>query len=583
MNSNNKSYKEMEKESMTVCIEFRCNSECVTCMLDGIMHNLDPISFEEFKKIIDENKITNTFNRLILSGAEVTMNPDLENYIKYAKKNGGFKYIQLQTNGRKFSDVKYCEKIINAGVDELFIPILGHESLKHDYLTQRKGSFDETILGIKNISSYQNTEVMINTIMTSESYMDLPKIVELVSKYKNVKSINFWNYWPMSKNDDKNLIESIINIRPFLINAIEQSIKYDITPIVKKFPACLLNEHYTCVVNCLSKTIIDEKYWEKYEDNGWKCIFSNECKSAESEDGCSGLPTAYINKFGWEEELLKPIQNDEKFAKYLNHIENFNIKKTNLLKDFEDLLTRSKNGRLECSCKIQGCEIYPVRFNIWYEDRKHNQNLKLIREFIKNIELKYNLSFDYKYLKQIITKDFDFSKVHQIIVGTDFRAKISDSRLKIWFIINDYKSKVEKIIGLTNLEINLGQSRMSKEFLFGIDLRFDGKTNLKVYPFYSNEELLIPEANNELQEIFSGEIFQKIKKCKTVHISFLKGGNKILHFQPYDKSEFVEDIKHDITNIIFNNIKEEYEDGWIFSLEEKELDNQKIKNINLYY
>jgi radical SAM protein with 4Fe4S-binding SPASM domain len=124
-----------------------CNNRCRWCYAS-------PLGFKK------ENMITadvQDYLRLSKSlgikdvgflGGEPTMHPDLFGMIRSAS-NLGLR-VYLYTNGRKMSDPDYVKKLKDSGVYIVQIGIQGADPEKHDRITRVKGSYAETLAGIKN-------------------------------------------------------------------------------------------------------------------------------------------------------------------------------------------------------------------------------------------------------------------------------------------------------------------------------------------------------------------------------------------------------------------------------------------------
>ena len=275
------------KKDLTICIEFNCDNFCVSCMLKGARDYLKPICLNEYKKILKENLKSDKFSRIILSGAEVTMNPSLKKFIEYAKKLENINHIRIQSNGRKLSDYKYCKELVNAGVDEFFISIYGPNFEVHERLTNTIGSYKETFEGINNVNKLR-TVIITNTVITSLNYQTLPYIVKSLSSFSYLKEIQFWNYLPISVNGDFSLLESYVKVKPFLIRAIKEGKKNNINIVVKYFPECLLSQYRKYLNNSQPNVKgIDCFFVDKLSACGFqKSMF---CSYKE----CRGLPLAY--------------------------------------------------------------------------------------------------------------------------------------------------------------------------------------------------------------------------------------------------------------------------------------------------
>lgn len=295
-------YKRMENY-LTITIAFNCNNYCSSCMLDGMKEMLVPVSFERYKKILDENGKSGRYKCLIISGAEVTISHDIIKFAEYARDTEFFENIRIQTNGRRLSDMHYCKRLIAAGINEFFISLYGHDRKTHEALTRAENSFHETMSGLKNLNEL-NARVITNTVITRPNCEYLSDIVENVSMFNNIKHIEFWNYWPMKKDDTYDLLESNTKIQKYLLEAMRKGEEKGLSITVKGFPECLLNGYEEHLDNTMSRTIIDDLYWRQFcQNEEGQCRFKEICESTE----CKGVTGTYLKKFGASEEIYTPI------------------------------------------------------------------------------------------------------------------------------------------------------------------------------------------------------------------------------------------------------------------------------------
>jgi hypothetical protein len=119
--------------------------------------------------------------------------------------------------------------------------------------------------------------------------------------------MEFWVYWPMSETDEKDLIASHHDVLPFLRQAIGMARERGRTVEVKNFPECLLGDDGGTLSNSQPQLYIDPAFWPEFMRNGfYQCVYRDRCGSQE----CLGLTTAYVAKYGWEEESLHPLPGE---------------------------------------------------------------------------------------------------------------------------------------------------------------------------------------------------------------------------------------------------------------------------------
>ena len=271
-------------------------------MIEGTMDWLQPESMEKFQELLQHNAHERQWKGLILTGSEVTLRKDLPDLARMARQHA-FEHVRIQTHGMRLAQLDYCHELVDAGIDEFFVSITAADAETHDRITEVPGSFDKTVQGLDNLDQFENVATLTNTVITARSYQHLPRIVELFSHLKRLVQMDFWTYWPMSENDDKDLIVSHLDTLPYLLEAIQLTRLYGRAIEIKNFPECLLGAHHEELVNNQPKLMVDPKFWPEFMRNGFhQCVYKDACGSSE----CLGLNTAYTKKFGWLEDVLKP-------------------------------------------------------------------------------------------------------------------------------------------------------------------------------------------------------------------------------------------------------------------------------------
>ena len=138
-------------ERVDIKIGFGCNNHCLLCVQGDKRNFCVAKSKKEVEDSLKEAYGKNK-TQAIFTGGEPALHPDFLELIRIAKRIG-YESVMIQTNGRMFAYKDFCLKTIKAGAD-LFSPAVhGHNAQIHDYLTNAKGSFKQTIEGIKNLKS----------------------------------------------------------------------------------------------------------------------------------------------------------------------------------------------------------------------------------------------------------------------------------------------------------------------------------------------------------------------------------------------------------------------------------------------
>ena len=283
-------------------MHFKCNLKCQHCMIEGTMDWLQPESMSSFQEVLAANREQQLWRGIIFTGSEVTLRRDLTELARMARDHG-FSHVRIQTHGMKLANEKYLQELVEAGIDEYFVSITAADAATHDAITQVPGSFDRTMRGLENLEQH-DVSTMTNTVITRLSYKQLPALVERVGHLQRLKRMDFWNYWPMRENDDKDLIASHLDVLPYLRDAIAGARERGITLEIKNFPECLLGADREYLNNDQPELIIDPEFWPEFMRNGFhQCAHRSYCGA----ERCLGLNTAYIEKFGWHADVLVPF------------------------------------------------------------------------------------------------------------------------------------------------------------------------------------------------------------------------------------------------------------------------------------
>lgn len=291
------------KQYIELTMHFRCNLKCEHCMIEGTMDWLQPQSMDFFRRVLDHNVATWKWKGIILTGSEVTLRKDLPELARRARRHG-FEHVRIQTHGMRLADAAYCRELVEAGVDEYFVSVTSADAARHDAITLVPGSFDKTLRGLENLDAFEGVVTLTNTVITERSYRQLPAVVERLRHLRRLVQMDFWNYWPMKETDDKQLIARHVDVVPYLRRAIAMARASGRAVEVKNFPECLLREDADALDNNQPELYIDRRFWAEFDRNGFgQCVHREACGSAK----CLGMNSAYVRKFGWQENLLTPI------------------------------------------------------------------------------------------------------------------------------------------------------------------------------------------------------------------------------------------------------------------------------------
>lgn len=287
-------------EDLTVTVDFHCHSACRFCIVQEGMNRFNGVPLAQFQAAVDDNRKSRRYRRVTFTGGEVTLERKLFDYIAIARASASFEHIRLQTNGRLLADLAFARRLVDAGVDEFFVSIHGHDAATQDDISQRPGSFDEALRGLANLRAL-GVCLMSNTVLTTLNQPHLAAIVDTLRPFQPTR-MEWWNYLPMEDYaDDRGLLAPMDRLAPSLRQALARAHDYGIETAVKYVPRCLLGDHADSQDNTQPDVVIVEEFYDIYPK--FSCIHEASCEYSES---CLGLHHPYITKFGWEEDLLMP-------------------------------------------------------------------------------------------------------------------------------------------------------------------------------------------------------------------------------------------------------------------------------------
>jgi MoaA/NifB/PqqE/SkfB family radical SAM enzyme len=332
--------KSMQKiEVMDIKFGYSCNNDCIHCVIAGKREALKEKNLpldrttSEVKKHLQDAKMLGA-KVVVFTGGEVTIRPDFFQLLKFAKNLG--LGISLQTNGRMFSDKKFTKKTLQIAPDMHFeIALHATKANIHDKITRVKGSFEQTLNGMKNLLSEGAKSLSIKVVISRLNMNDLPNIIKFAKKL-SISSVdiafphgmgNALKYWFQIVPTYSELKESIR--RTILIAK-----KLGIEVRFETIPFCFLKGYeYTSLDLVYLKQHIEEKLtrlrqlnepeikWDS-KRTGIKTKFTA-CKKCKYFYICEGVWSEYAQFYGSEE--FRPVPG----------------KQIKSVKEIEDLLTKA--------------------------------------------------------------------------------------------------------------------------------------------------------------------------------------------------------------------------------------------------
>lgn len=269
----------------------RCNNHCLFCH-DSEVQNGEIIETQKLKKEIEEASKSG-YTRLILSGGEPTLHPDIFELIKFAKVCG-FNWIQIITNGRMFAYSDFTNKAIASGLNEVTISFHSYIERISERLTDIKGSFTQTIMGINNLKKY-NIVLSLDIVINNLNIKHLKDTIEFFHNNFNITEFDLLHLTPFGRAFEN---YKILKVEPYqemraLKEAIDYAQKNNIVIWTNRVPPNLLEENEEYIQD--PHKILDEIYgrseiFKHYLENGiLQCRNIKRCKDCFVYEFCEFL------------------------------------------------------------------------------------------------------------------------------------------------------------------------------------------------------------------------------------------------------------------------------------------------------
>jgi His-Xaa-Ser system radical SAM maturase HxsC len=271
----------------------RCNSNCLMCSQPPRDRNDISLLFDIHKKLIP--LIPKDCIELGVSGGEPTLMGDLFfDLMQLLKEELPNTEIHVLTNGRSFAWNHMAERLslIDNRRLMLGIPLYSDFYQIHDYVVQANNAFYQTILGLHNLSRY-NQRVEIRVVLHKQT---IPRLMNLARYiYKNLPfvehvafmGLEYIGYTP--KNIDKLWVDPY-EYKEELADVVEYLSSQGLNISIYNTPLCVLPER---VWSFARKSISD-----------WKNDYLPECQMCSRLNDCGGLFTWNLKKHS---EYIKPI------------------------------------------------------------------------------------------------------------------------------------------------------------------------------------------------------------------------------------------------------------------------------------
>lgn len=158
----------------TLLVTEQCNHYCLMCSQPP-KRGPDRWLVEDAKEVV--RMMPQSVESLGISGGEPTLlGEDLLELLTLTRSHLPHTQVDLLSNGRRFSDIAFCKAYAAIKHPNLTvgIPIYSDDPVRHNYIVQAEGAFDETVRGILNLKRC-GQKVEVRVVLHAQS---VPRLVE---------------------------------------------------------------------------------------------------------------------------------------------------------------------------------------------------------------------------------------------------------------------------------------------------------------------------------------------------------------------------------------------------------------------
>ncbi len=162
---------------MDLAVTYRCNNDCSHCY-NARSRAFPELSTQQWRQVLDQLWAIG-IPHVVFTGGEPTLRQDLPELIVHAEQNG--QITGLNTNGRRLSDRKYVDDLVQAGLDHVQITLESHDPQIHESMVNIHGAWKQTVAGIRNVLETP-LYVMTNTTMLASNTPCLAGTLEFLAE-----------------------------------------------------------------------------------------------------------------------------------------------------------------------------------------------------------------------------------------------------------------------------------------------------------------------------------------------------------------------------------------------------------------
>jgi MoaA/NifB/PqqE/SkfB family radical SAM enzyme len=285
-----------------------CNNMCVFCVQGRKRDQYGNHTTEEVRKLLEDARKDS--DSIVFTGGEVTIRKDFLELVRFAK-DLGYRVIQVQTNGRMLAYRKMCEDLIAAGANEFSPALHGHVPELHDFLTNGRDAFRQTVRAIRNLKEL-GQPVITNTVITRSNHRHLPEIAALLLGL-GVDQYQYAFVHPLGSASENftAVVPRMSLVEPYVKRGLSLGIQAGRRVMTEAIPYCFMEGFEPWVAERIiprtkifeGHVTIDDYTEHRLTEGKSK---GPRCRECAFDRVCEGPWREYPEHYGWDEFVPRP-------------------------------------------------------------------------------------------------------------------------------------------------------------------------------------------------------------------------------------------------------------------------------------
>ena len=314
--------------SQTARILLECNFRCPFCFAAWHEEKKKPTakvmntSGRDWKGYMDKMR-ERGFERIVISGGEPTIHPEIITLIKYARSLG-YQSVELQTNASMLT-MDNARRLVKAGVTDALVSLHSHREDIFDRITVTEGVFDTVIQGIKNFIDL-GVNVMLSHVVISWNVEDLVEYVRFCQReFPGMREILFFSMQPEARaKKNMHIWPHLPRVAEMLPAALDECVKLDVgfrVDAQEGYPMCFTggHEHRVDLHDITDPNGVFGDDLSAFRVIERKKVKLPRCTDCFFESACYGFWEGYFMLYGTDG--ITPIDRTDRLANLFPNLE----------------------------------------------------------------------------------------------------------------------------------------------------------------------------------------------------------------------------------------------------------------------